>query len=187
MIRPFSLFFILFWGLSTCSPSMTTTNTSPKKYCEPGDGFLPSLATVTLAGQVIFESKNKEYYFDLPSSNWQCEKLQSPTVNKFKSTNAQDLKRSLRKKDISREDILIARTEMSSRENFQAFVSSKCASEGLPYLFEVSAPRDQQIYGCQINPQITSALMWKRTNNSQDIELAYLPFYQPFVDRILKN
>ena len=186
MIRSCCSFLFFLW-VSSCSPNFIFPNSSATRNCEPNKSFTPSSATFTRSGQIIFATNKQEFYFGLVEKNWQCEKLKSKVINSFKVPSAQTFKFSLPTQDNSQPDILETRMNFDSSNEFQSFVSAQCASEGLSYLFEVSASAGQKIYGCQINPQISSAIMWKQTNLSSSIDIAYLPFYQPFVDRLLQS
>ena len=186
MIRSCSLFLFFFW-VSSCSPNFISPNLSAKRNCEPDGSFTPSSATINRLGQVIFATDRQEFYFGLVEENWQCEKIKSQVINKFSGASAQVLKASLPKQDNSQTEILETRMNFDSNNEFRSFVSSQCASEGLSYLFEVSAPTGQKVYGCQINPQISSAVMWRKTDQSSSVDIAYLPFYQPFVERFSQS
>ena len=178
----FVLLFVI--GASGCSKDIIVSDKPDEPYCAPAQSFVPEMAKVTLGGAMIFSNKNLEYYFDLPSDRWSCEIPNSPVVNTFKDINAQTLNLVLKKQNNKLQDILEIRLEFDGKQDFRDFVSSQCASQGLSYLFEVSGTADQKIYGCQINPRVKSAIMWKRTSRKKFIDLAYLPLYQPFVDRL---
>ena len=178
----FVLLFVI--GVSGCSKDIIMSDKPDKPYCAPTQSFVPEMAKVTLSGAMVFSDKNLEYYFDLPSASWSCETPNSPVVNTFKDSNAQVLNLLVKKQNSKLQDILEIRLEFDRKQDFRDFVTSQCASQGLSYLFEVSGTVDQKIYGCQINPRVKSAIMWKQTSKTKFIELAYLPLYQPFVDRL---
>ena len=82
------------------------------------------------------------------------------------------------------QDVVKSQLAFQAGVNFRSFVDEQCASLGLSYIFQINSSKDELIYGCQINPQVPGAIMWKQTGSALFIELAYLPFYQPFVDRL---
>ena len=180
--------FVLLLALATfgCSNNIITSDKPNALHCPPAQSFIPAVAKVTLSGSLIFSDEMSEYYFDLPSDSWLCKIPSSPVVNVFKDSNAQALSVAVKKKNNNIQDILEIRLEFDGKQGFKNFVSKQCASQGLSYLFEVSETVEQKIYGCQINPQVKSAIMWKRTSRENFIELAYLPVYQPFVNRLIK-
>jgi hypothetical protein len=75
---------------------------------------------------------------------------------------------------------------MGVNSNFKSFVSMNCKAQGLSYLFEISSTENETIYGCQLTPNISSAVMWKQTIRKPLIDIAYINLYQPFIDEILE-
>ena len=53
-------------------------------------------------------------------------------------------------------------------------------------LFEIRNSEDETIYGCQLNPNISNAVMWKQASQSSLIDVAYINIYQPFIDKMLE-
>lgn len=182
----FRKLFVLLLALATfgCANDAVTSNKENPLQCLPAQSFTPVLAEITLSGYLSFSDKISEYYFDLSSDKWSCDAPSSPVVNVFKDSNAETLIGAIKKQKNNIQDILEISLEFDSNQNFRKFVNRQCSSAGLSYLFEVSETIQQKIYGCQINPQVKSAIMWKQTSGSKFIELAYLPLYQPIVDRI---
>ena len=50
----------------------------------------------------------------------------------------------------------------------------------------ISSTENETIYGCQLTPNISSAVMWKQTIRKPLIDIAYINLYQPFIDEILE-
>ena len=168
----------------SCSPPTEIVTQPDLAECHPGQSFNPTSAKITLAGSIIFSNGKSDYYFNLPENSWTCTLPNSQVTNLFKSVDALTLIGAVAKQKNNTQDVVKSRLDFDSGGDFRLFVNEQCASLGLSYLFQVNSPKDERIYGCQINPQVSSAIMWKRTGLDRFIELAYLPFYQPFVDRL---
>lgn len=170
--------------LANCSSLIEIPTEINLTQCQPGEPFQPTSAKITLAGNVIFSNKKTDHYFNLPDASWTCAIPNSSVVSLFKGEDALTLIRAVSQKKNNTQDVLTTRLDFIAGSNFRSFVNDHCATLGLSYLFEINSTKDEVVYGCQINPQVLSAIMWKRTANAMFVELAYLPFYQPFVDRL---
>ena len=168
----------------SCSPPTEIATQPDLAECHPRQSFNPTSAKITLAGSVIFSNEKSDYYFNLPENSWTCTSPNSQVTNLFRGVDASTLIGAVAKQKNNTQDVVKSRLDFDSGGDFRSFVNEQCASLGLSYLFQVNSSSDERIYGCQINPQVSSAIMWKQTGLDQFIELAYLPFYQPFVDRL---
>ena len=176
--------FIFVSILSSCSPVSEVLVLPEPPQCQPNQAFNPTSAKITLAGSVIFSNQKSDYYFNLPENSWTCTLPNSQVTNLFRGVDASTLIGAVAKQKNNTQDVIKSRLDFSSGGDFRSFVNEQCGSLGLSYLFQVNSSSGERIYGCQINPQVSSAIMWKKTGSDQFIELAYLPFYQPFVDRL---
>jgi hypothetical protein len=170
--------------LSSCSPVSEVSVLPEPPQCQPNRAFNPTSAKITLAGSVIFSNEKSDYYFNLPENSWTCTSPNSQVTNLFRGGDASTLIGAVAKQNNNTQDVVKSRLDFDGGGDFRSFVNEQCAALGLSYLFQVNGSSDERIYGCQINPQVSSAIMWKKTGSDQFIELAYLPFYQPFVDRL---
>lgn len=176
--------FIFVSILSSCSPVSEVSVLPEPPQCQPNLAFNPTSAKITLAGSVIFSNEKSDYYFNLPENSWTCTLPNSQVTNLFRGVDASTLIGAVAKQNNNTQDVVKSRLDFDGEGDFRSFVNEQCAALGLSYLFQVNGSSDERIYGCQINPQVSSAIMWKKTGSDQFIELAYLPFYQPFVDRL---
>ena len=165
--------------ISSCS-----TVTQAPTQCRPSQSFKPTSAKVTLSGSVIFSNGKADYYFDLPEASWTCAIPNSRVTNLFRGIDAATLLRATTEQKNNKQDVLKTRIGFKGGGDFRLFVDEQCTSLGLSYLFEINSSKGEEIYGCQISPQVASAIMWKRTAQAPFVDLAYLPFYQPFVDSL---
>jgi len=180
--------FVLLLALAAagCATDINTSKKPNEPNCSPNPLFIPAMAEITSSGSIIFSDEISKYYFNLPTESWLCELPSSSVINVFKDSNAQALSLAAKQQANNIQDILEIRLKFDGKQKFKDFVSEQCASQGLSYLFEVSETAEQKVYGCQINPQVKSAIMWRRTSEEKFIQIAYLPFYKPFVERLIK-
>ena len=104
-------------------------------------------------------------------------------VNIFDYKNTKSVFNNIESNKINR--INEIQISMGVNSNFKSFVSMNCKAQGLSYLFEISSTENETIYGCQLTPNISSAVMWKQTIRKPLIDIAYINLYQPFIDKIL--
>ena len=176
--------FLFILTLSGCFPVPEVSIQSELQQCQPTQSFSPTLAKVTLAGSVIFSNAKSDYYFNLQENSWTCSIPNSQVISIFKGPDASTLVGAVVGQKNNAQDVVKSQLDFDGGANFRFFVDEKCASLGLSYIFQINSSKDELIYGCQINPQVSSAIMWKQTGAGPFIDLAYLPFYQPFVDRL---
>ena len=56
---------------------------------------------------------------------------------------------------------------------------------GLPLVFESNADKHSVVIGCQKNPNLASAVMWKFESEKNELEVAYFVIYKNVVENIL--
>ena len=171
--------------LVSCAPKSILPASSTMPQCKPDKKFKPLFAHVTIDGIVSLTDAEARYHYDLKNENWVCNQPKSQIINSFDAADALFIHSVLIDGTRKINDILETRMEFDSKKNLRLFVSEQCTLLGMSYLFEVEGAPNDIIYGCQINPQVNSAVMWKKTINKSFIELAYLPLYQPFINKIL--
>ena len=176
--------FLFILTLSSCSPVPEILIQPELPQCQPTQSFNPTLAKVTLEGIVIFTNEKPDYYFNLQENSWTCSIPNSQVISIFRGPDASTLVGAVASQKNNAQDVVKSQLDFQSGMNFRLFVDEQCASLGLSYIFQINSSKDELIYGCQINPEVSSAIMWKHTGAAPFIELAYLPFYQPFVDRL---
>ena len=176
--------FLFILTLPSCSPVSEISIQPELPQCQPTQSFNPTLAKVTLAGIVIFTNEKPDYYFNLQENSWTCSIPNSQVISIFRGPDASTLVGAVVSQKNNAQDVVKSQLDFGGGADFRSIVDEQCASLGLSYIFQINSSKDERIYGCQINPQVSSAIMWKQTGAAPFIELAYLPFYQPFVDRL---
>ena len=184
--RWLGLLFLLLM-VASCSQQTGMTNFSDEKSCKPDVAFAPNTVEVNAKGIFNLKGKKFDYNYDLKNKNWTCGPFQSPSINSFYGKDAKQMSYALVAKQTDVADIMEQDLNVSLKTGARDFVTRQCQLIGLSYLFEIKDSPNVKIFGCQINPQIDSAIMWKSEVTTGSLQIAYLPLYQPFVSQLLRN
>ena len=186
LCRRLVLFFLVLI-VASCSQQTDVIKSSEAKSCKPDISFTPSVIEVSSEGLFILKGIKSNYKYDLKNKNWTCRSFQSPLINSFSGKDAKQMSYALiaRQTDVS--DIMEQDLNVSLKTGIRDFVTRQCQLIGLSYLFEIKDSLNVKIFGCQINPKIDSAIMWKAEATTGSLQIAYLPLYQPFVSQLLRN
>ena len=186
LCRRLVLFFLALI-VASCSQQTDVIKSSEEKSCKPDISFTPSAIEVSSEGLFILKGIKSNYKYDLKNKNWTCRSFQSPLINSFSGKDAKQMSYALiaRQTDVS--DIMEQDLNVSLKTGIRDFVTRQCQLIGLSYLFEIKDSLNVKIFGCQINPKIDSAIMWKAEATTGSLQIAYLPLYQPFVSQLLRN
>ena len=149
--------------ISACSFKPKEILINKNETCEPPKLFDPDNSKITLDGVFIFSDSELNYFYDIKNNEWSCEKPKLNVVNLFDHRSTKRLFRNIESNNhIKRINEIQIR--MGDDSDFKSFVSMNCKEQGLSYLFEISSAENETIYGCQLTPNISSAVMWKQTN-----------------------
>ncbi|MDB9806840.1 hypothetical protein OAC03_03170 [Amylibacter sp.] len=170
--------------ISACSFKPKEILINKNETCEPPKLFDPDNSKITLDGAFIFSDSELNYFYDIKINEWSCEKPKLNVVNLFDHRSTKRLFGNIRNNHIKK--INEIQISMGVNSDFKLFVSMNCKAQGLSYLFEISSAENETIYGCQLTPNISSAVMWKQTIRKPLIDIAYINLYQPFIDKILE-
>jgi hypothetical protein len=179
--------FFLVLIVASCSQQTAVIKSSEEKSCKPDISFTPSSIEISSEGLFILKGTKSNFNYDLKNKNWTCRSFQSPLINSFYGKDAKQMSYALiaRQTDVS--DIMEQDLNVSLKTGIRDFVTRQCQLIGLSYLFEIKDSLNVKIFGCQINPKIDSAIMWKAEATTGSLQIAYLPLYQPFVSQLLRN
>ena len=186
LCRRLVLFFLVLI-VASCSQQTDVIKSSEEKSCKPDISFTPSSIEISSEGLFILKGTKSNFNYDLKNKNWICRSFQSPLINSFYGKDAKQMSYALiaRQTDVS--DIMEQDLNVSLKTGIRDFVTRQCQLIGLSYLFEIKDSLNVKIFGCQINPKIDSAIMWKAEATTGSLQIAYLPLYQPFVSQLLRN
>jgi len=169
--------------ISACSFKPKEILINKNETCEPPKLFDPDNSKITLDGAFIFSDSELNYFYDIKINEWSCEKPKLNVLNLFDHRSTKSVFNNIESNKINRINEIQIR--MGDDFDFKSFVSMNCKEQGLSYLFEISSAENETIYGCQLTPNISSAVMWKQTNKEPLIDIAYINLYQPFIHKIL--
>ena len=170
--------------ISACSFKPKEILIDKNETCKPPKLFDPDNSKITLDGVFIFSDSELNHFYDIKNNEWSCEKPKLNVVNLFDHRSTQRLFGNIKNNHIKK--INEIQISMGVNSDFKLFVSMNCKAQGLSYLFEISSAENETIYGCQLTPNISSAVMWKQTIRKPLIDIAYINLYQPFIDKILE-
>lgn len=171
--------------LVSCSPSSLIGINKNDRLCEPTHSINPTSASVSSSGIFSLTDAKSKYFYNLESSTWVCNAPSAPIINSFKEVDAQLILRSIKSEKNKISDLVEQRIEFNQTMDLRSFVNDSCQKVGLSYLFELRGTTDEEIFGCQINTNIESAIMWQKSAKSPTVKVAHLPIYQPFINQIL--
>jgi hypothetical protein len=174
---------LLLMMISACSAEIKKPIINNLDLCMPISSFVPTLSTITLDGIFVFSDNRSNYFYNIRNNEWSCENPKLKVVNIFDYKNTKSVFNNIESNKINKINEIQIR--MADDFDFKSFVSMNCKEQGLSYLFEISSAENETIYGCQLTPNISSAVMWKQINKEPLIDIAYINLYQPFIDKIL--
>jgi len=177
-------FLIITLGCSEVSKNLPISNF---KVCEPLKLFKPTHSKVTYDGLFIFSEDRLDYFYNISKNSWTCEKPKLKIVNIFNSRSTLILFNTIQEKNNAIYAMNETEITMGDMMDFKSFTTKKCTSQGLSYFFEIKSNENEKIYGCQLTPNISSAIMWKQTSQKPSINIAYISLYQPFIDKIFND
>tara|TARA_B110000208_G_C11790242_1_gene437188 strand:+ start:153 stop:785 length:633 start_codon:yes stop_codon:yes gene_type:complete len=173
--------------LASCSPNDLLEISKNDQVCEPTHTIKPTSASVSSAGIFSLTDSKSNYLYDLRNSTWVCNAPSAPIINSFKEVDAQLILRSIKSEKNKISHLIEQRIEFNQTLDLRSFVNDSCQKVGLSYLFELRGTTDEEIFGCQINTNIESAIMWQKSAKSPTVKVAHLPIYQPFINQILSS
>ena len=178
---------IFCFTLASCSHNALLEINKNDQFCEPTHSRMPTSASVSSAGIFSLTDSKSNYLYDLQNSTWICNAPSAPIINSFQEVDAQLILRSIKSEKNKISDLKEQRIEFNQSMDLRSFVNDSCQKVGLSYLFELRGKADEEIFGCQINATIESAIMWQKTAKGPTVRLAHLPIYQPFINQILSS
>ena len=179
---------ILYTALITlvgCSPILEPKTKIDTEICSENITGLFNRAN--LHQEFIFlESKNGNFVtYDLTQNKTSCDvEISDDALFSFEAEAAKKMAGALRQSAASNPKMMI-KTFSIKNVNFQKLVESKCEQMKLNFVFGLET-KEGPVIGCQTSPKSKSAIMFKQNKkNSNKIEVAFLSFYEPLVERFI--
>lgn len=135
---------------------------------------------------ILLDNENGNFVtYDLTQNKSSCDvELSDKLLFTFEAKTAKNVANALRQAAASDPQMMI-KTFPSKNANFQKLVESKCEQMKLNFVFGLET-KEGPVIGCQTSPKSKSAIMFKQSKkSSSQIEVAFLSFYQPLVERFL--
>ena len=135
---------------------------------------------------ILLKNENGNFLtYDLTQNKSRCDvEISDKLLFTFEAVNAERVANALRRAAASDPQMMI-KTFPSKNADFQKLVENKCEQMKLNFVFGLET-EEGPVIGCQTSPKSKSAIMFKQNKkDSSQIEVAFLSFYQPLVERFL--
>ena len=135
---------------------------------------------------ILLKNENGNFVtYDLTQNKSSCDvEISNKLLFTFEAINAERVANALRRAAASDPQMMI-KTFPKRNANFQKLVESKCEQMKLNFVFGLET-EEGPVIGCQTSPKSKSAIMFKQNKkNANKIEVAFLSFYEPLVDRFI--
>ena len=135
---------------------------------------------------ILLKNENGNFVtYDLTQNKTSCDvEISDDALFSFEAEAAKKMAAALRQAAASNPKMMI-KTFSSENANFQKLVESKCEQMKLNFVFGLEA-EEGPVIGCQTSPNSKSAIMFKQNKrNANKIEVAFLSFYEPLVERFI--
>ena len=135
---------------------------------------------------ILLENENGNFItYDLTQNKSSCDvEISDKLLFTFEDITAERVANALRRAAASDPQMMI-KTFPSKNADFQKLVENKCEQMKLNFVFGLET-EEGPVIGCQTSPKSKSAIMFKQSGkNSNKIEVAFLSFYEPLVERFI--
>ena len=157
-------------GPGVCSEEITSQFSQAKLYQE----------------YILLENKNGDFVtYDLTQNKSSCDvEISDRLLFTFETKTAKKVANALRQAAASDPQMMM-KTFTSKNADFQKLVESNCEKMKLNFVFGLET-EEGPVIGCQTSPKSKSAIMFKKNKkDSNKIEVAFLSFYEPLVERFI--
>ena len=179
------IFFAVITTLVACAPIFETS----KKIVEPAcsQEITGKFKSAKMYEKyILLERENSDYViYDLTQQATNCDiDLSGNRLFLFGSDDTKKIANGLLLSAASEPEMII-KSFSRNRSNFQKLVESKCEQMKLNFVFGLET-EEGPVIGCQTSPNSKSAIMFKQNKrNANKIEVAFLSFYEPLVERFI--
>ena len=135
---------------------------------------------------ILLENENGNFItYDLTQNKSSCDvEISDKLLFTFEDITAERVANALRRAAASDPQMMM-KTFLSKNADFQKLVERKCEQMKLNFVFGLET-EEGPVIGCQTSPKSKSAIMFKQSGkNSNKIEVAFLSFYEPLVERFI--
>ena len=180
--------FLLYLAIITlvgCSPMLEPTKKIGSGVCSEKITGQFSQAKL-YQGYILLENKNGNFVtYDLTQNKSSCDvEISDKLLFTFEAINAERVANALRRAAASNPQMMI-KTFSKTNANFQKLVENKCEQMKLNFVFGLET-EEGPVIGCQTSPNSKSAIMFKQNKkNSNKVEIAFLSFYEPLVEKFI--
>jgi len=180
--------FLLYLAIITlvgCSPMLEPTTKISSGVCS--EKITGQFSQAKLYQEyILLEKKNGNFVtYDLTQNKSSCDiEISDELLFTFEAVTAERVANALRLAAASDPQMMI-KTFPKRNTNFQKLVESKCEQMKLNFVFGLET-EEGPVIGCQTSPKSKSAIMFKQNKkNANKIEVAFLSFYEPLVERFI--
>ena len=135
---------------------------------------------------ILLKNENGNFVtYDLTQNKSSCDvQISDKLLFTFEAINAERVANALHR-EAAYDPQMMIKTFPKSNANFQKLVESKCEQMKLNFVFGLET-EEGPVIGCQTSPKSKSAIMFKKNKkDSNKIEVAFLSFYEPLVERFI--
>ena len=135
---------------------------------------------------IVLEQENSNFIvYDLTQQTTSCDiEKYDNLLFLFGPKEAKKMANGLRLAAASDPQMMI-KSFSKKNSNFQKLIEGKCEQMKLKFVFGLETV-EGPVIGCQTSPKSKSAIMFKQNEkNSNKIEVAFLSYYEPLVERFI--
>ena len=185
MLKIKLLLYLVIITLVGCSPMLEPTTKISSGVCS--EKITGQFSEAKLYQEyILLENENGNFVtYDLTQNKSSCDvEISDKLLFTFEAVNAERVANALRRAAASDPQMMI-KTFSKRNANFQKLVESKCEQMKLNFVFGLET-EEGPVIGCQTSPKSKSAIMFKQNKkDSNKIEVAFLSFYEPLVERFI--
>ena len=185
MLKIKLLLYLAIINLVGCSPMLEPTKKINSGVCS--EEITGQFSQAKLYQEyILLENENGNFVtYDLTQNKSSCDvEISDKLLFTFEAINAARVANALRRAAASDPQMMI-KTFPSKNADFQKLVENKCERMKLNFVFGLET-EEGPVIGCQTSPKSKSAIMFKKNEkNSNKIEVAFLSYYEPLVERFI--
>ena len=185
MLKIKLLLYLAIINLVGCSPMLEPTKKINSGVCS--EEITGQFSQAKLYQEyILLENENGNFVsYDLTQNKSSCDvEISDKLLFTFEAINAERVANALRRAAASDPQMTI-KSFSEKNSNFQKLVESKCEQMKLNFVFGLET-EEGPVIGCQTSTKSKSAIMFKQNKkDSNKIEVAFLSFYEPLVERFI--
>jgi|TARA_B110000211_G_C13969584_1_gene504338 hypothetical protein len=171
-----------------CSKNLTSIDRTTKQETAPSCGPQNSDAAYTTTADelLFFSDTHYNFMIDLQTNKKTCAPYKGKINSELPSEDINILIGMAEDLAAGHSPIILSQRKLvSSPTLFRTNITKECPAMGLPLVFESNADKHSVVIGCQKNPNLASAVMWKFESEKNELEVAYFVIYKNVVENIL--